>query len=159
MEAAASETLGPGEREAKRPEQTRAAPAEVWTVVAGVLQVCTFSIFFQYDDTIRDLRKENFNLKLRIYFLEERLGTTRMAGNGGGNKEELVQANIDLKVNIESLKYDIKEKTELLAAGKTGGGAAGPAVHKGGAAERRSHQKRARSARASAGGRSVGQQS
>ena len=37
-----------------------------------------------------------------------------MAGNGG-NKEELVQANIDLKVNIESLKYDIKEKTELLA--------------------------------------------
>ena len=28
----------------------------------------------EVDDTVRDLRKENFNLKLRIYFLEERLG-------------------------------------------------------------------------------------
>ena len=25
----------------------------------------------EYDETMRDLRKENFNLKLRIYFLEE----------------------------------------------------------------------------------------
>ena len=28
----------------------------------------------EVDDTVRELRKENFNLKLRIYFLEERLG-------------------------------------------------------------------------------------
>ena len=68
----------------------------------------------EYDETMRDLRKENFNLKLRIYFLEERLGTSRVAAVAG-SKEELVQANIDLKVNIESLKYDNKEKTELLA--------------------------------------------
>ena len=37
-----------------------------------------FFLFFsgvrEVDDTVRDLRKENFNLKLRIYFLEERLG-------------------------------------------------------------------------------------
>ena len=28
----------------------------------------------EYDEGLRDLKKENFNLKLRIYFLEERLG-------------------------------------------------------------------------------------
>ena len=54
----------------------------------------------EYEDTLRDLKKENFNLKLRIYFLEERLG-----GGGGlvrmsaaGSKEDLLQSNIDLKV-------------------------------------------------------------
>ena len=33
-----------------------------------------FSGVREVDDTVRELRKENFNLKLRIYFLEERLG-------------------------------------------------------------------------------------
>ena len=55
LEAAASETLGPGEREAKRPEQTRAAPAEVWTVVAGVLQVCAFYIFLATSSRVLDM--------------------------------------------------------------------------------------------------------
>ena len=32
-----------------------------------------------------------------------------------GSKEELVQSNIELKVKCESLKYDVREKTELLA--------------------------------------------
>ena len=49
------------------------------------------------DETMRDLRKENFNLKLRIYFLEERLGTARLVA-AAGSKEELVQNNIELKV-------------------------------------------------------------
>ena len=54
MEAAASETLGPGEREAKPPEQTRAAPVEVWTVVAAVLQVCAFFIFLATSSRVLD---------------------------------------------------------------------------------------------------------
>lgn len=29
----------------------------------------------QYEDQLNSLRKENFHLKLRIYFLEEKLGT------------------------------------------------------------------------------------
>jgi hypothetical protein len=33
----------------------------------------------EFDETVRELRKENFNLKLRIYFLEERLGSSRCA--------------------------------------------------------------------------------
>ena len=41
--------------------------------------------------------------------------TSGGGSKGGSKQEELVQANIDLKVNIESLKYDIKEKTDLLA--------------------------------------------
>ena len=36
----------------------------------------------EYDEGLRDLKKENFNLKLRIYFLEERLG--KVPGGGGG---------------------------------------------------------------------------
>lgn len=74
----------------------------------------------EVDDTIRDLRKENFNLKLRIYFLEERLGSSsRWSTAQSGSREELLQSNLELKVQCESLKYDVKEKTELLAeAGK-----------------------------------------
>ena len=52
----------------------------------------------EFDETVRELRKENFNLKLRIYFLEERLGTSRLAAAAAGSKEELVQSNYELKV-------------------------------------------------------------
>jgi hypothetical protein len=52
----------------------------------------------EFDETVRELRKENFNLKLRIYFLEERLGTSRLAAASAGSKEELIQNNYDLKV-------------------------------------------------------------
>ena len=38
----------------------------------------------EYDEGLRDLKKENFNLKLRIYFLEERLG--KVPGGGGGDR-------------------------------------------------------------------------
>ena len=57
----------------------------------------SFLTMREYDETMRDLRKENFNLKLRIYFLEERLGTARLVA-AAGSKEELVQNNIELKV-------------------------------------------------------------
>jgi hypothetical protein len=52
----------------------------------------------EFDETVRELRKENFNLKLRIYFLEERLGTSRLAAASAGSKEELIQNNYELKV-------------------------------------------------------------
>ena len=59
----------------------------------------SFLTMRECDETMRDLRKENFNLKLRIYFLEERLGTARIVALAG-SKEELVQNNIELKVRI-----------------------------------------------------------
>lgn len=42
------------------------------------------------------LRKENFNLKLRIYFLEERMGHM----NATDDKEDLAKKNIELRVKF-----------------------------------------------------------
>jgi hypothetical protein len=48
----------------------------------------------EYEDQLSQLKKENFNLKLRIYFLEERMGHI----NGADDKEDPVKKNIELKV-------------------------------------------------------------
>uniref|UniRef100_A0A8B9ZK97 CDK5 regulatory subunit-associated protein 2 n=1 Tax=Anas platyrhynchos TaxID=8839 RepID=A0A8B9ZK97_ANAPL len=58
---------------------------------------------------ISDLKKENFNLKLRIYFLE-----MRMQQKFDGPTEEIYKINIELKVEIESLKRDLQEREKLL---------------------------------------------
>ncbi|NWX52983.1 CK5P2 protein, partial [Steatornis caripensis] len=58
---------------------------------------------------ITDLKKENFNLKLRIYFLEE-----RMQQKFDGPTEKIYKINIELKVEIESLKRDLQEREKLL---------------------------------------------
>ncbi|XP_059092691.1 golgin subfamily A member 4-like isoform X4 [Tigriopus californicus] len=76
----------------------------------------------EYDDGMRELKKENFNLKLRIYFLEERLGGGKVSSKESNGKqrppaskqEDIAQSNMDLKIQVESLKYDLREKTELL---------------------------------------------
>lgn len=82
----------------------------------------------EYEEQMSALRKENFNLKLRIYFLEENAG---IGGNtsGGGTlagssaatppdgsvaPESLFKQNIDLKVEVESLRKDLQEKQDLL---------------------------------------------
>ncbi|XP_009984996.1 PREDICTED: CDK5 regulatory subunit-associated protein 2 [Tauraco erythrolophus] len=62
-----------------------------------------------YENQITDLKKENFNLKLRIYFLEE-----RMQQKFDGPTEEIYKINIELKVEIESLKRDLQEREKLL---------------------------------------------
>uniref|UniRef100_A0A8C0IX17 CDK5 regulatory subunit-associated protein 2 n=1 Tax=Chelonoidis abingdonii TaxID=106734 RepID=A0A8C0IX17_CHEAB len=58
---------------------------------------------------ITDLKKENFNLKLRIYFLEE-----RMQQKFDGPIEDIYKINIELKVEVESLKRDLQEREKLL---------------------------------------------
>ena len=65
------------------------------------------------DDTIRDLRKENFNLKLRIYFLDERLGSKSVSSLT--DQDQVLNSNMELKIQCESLKNDMKEKTQLLS--------------------------------------------
>ncbi|KAM6297144.1 CDK5 regulatory subunit-associated protein 2 [Aegotheles albertisi] len=62
-----------------------------------------------YENQITDLKKENFNLKLRIYFLEE-----RMQQKFDGPTEEIYKINIELKVEIESLKRDLQKREKLL---------------------------------------------
>ncbi|XP_043914752.1 myomegalin-like isoform X2 [Protopterus annectens] len=62
-----------------------------------------------YENQITDLKKENFNLKLRIYFLEERIQQ-----QFDNSCEEIYRTNIELKVELESLKQDLHEKQKLL---------------------------------------------
>jgi len=62
-----------------------------------------------YDESFKEMKKENFNLKLRIFFLEERMGLGKKSST-----EELAAANLDLKVQLESCKQDLVEKAGLV---------------------------------------------
>ena len=48
----------------------------------------------ELEEQLEELRKENFNLKLKIYFLEERFGRLY----GVGEKSDLAKNNIELQV-------------------------------------------------------------
>ncbi|XP_032082720.1 myomegalin-like [Thamnophis elegans] len=58
---------------------------------------------------LNDLKKENFSLKLRIYFLEERIQQKYE-----DNREDVYRQNIELKVEVESLKQELQEKQQSL---------------------------------------------
>lgn len=74
-----------------------------------------------YDEQLNTLRRENFNLKLRIYFLESNgtpgvVGGAAGSGGGGGSgpgqsgagdaaKEALYKQNVDLKVCFREHGY------------------------------------------------------
>lgn len=62
-----------------------------------------------FENQITELKKENFNLKLRIYFLEE-----RMQQEFTGPVEHIYKTNIELKVEVESLKQELQERDRLL---------------------------------------------
>ncbi|XP_006917149.1 CDK5 regulatory subunit-associated protein 2 isoform X7 [Pteropus alecto] len=62
-----------------------------------------------FENQITELKKENFNLKLRIYFLEE-----RMQQEFDGPTEHIYKTNIELKVEVESLKRELQERERLL---------------------------------------------
>ncbi|XP_013203669.1 CDK5 regulatory subunit-associated protein 2-like [Microtus ochrogaster] len=64
---------------------------------------------FPLEQQITELKKENFNLKLRIYFLEE-----RMQQEFAGPTEHIYKTNIELKVEVESLKQKLQERDQLL---------------------------------------------
>ncbi|XP_060269595.1 myomegalin isoform X49 [Ovis aries] len=58
---------------------------------------------------LNDLKKENFSLKLRIYFLEERMQQKYEA-----SREDIYKRNIELKVEVESLKRELQDKRQHL---------------------------------------------
>ncbi|XP_076836764.1 CDK5 regulatory subunit-associated protein 2 isoform X2 [Brachyhypopomus gauderio] len=64
-----------------------------------------------YENQITALKKENFNLKLRIYFLEE-----RVQRNCDDSTEDIYKTNIELKVEVESMKRELSEKQDLLVS-------------------------------------------
>uniref|UniRef100_A0A8C7QL40 Centrosomin N-terminal motif 1 domain-containing protein n=1 Tax=Oncorhynchus mykiss TaxID=8022 RepID=A0A8C7QL40_ONCMY len=57
---------------------------------------------------LNDLKKENFSLKLRIYFLEERIQQ-----KFEDSSDHVYRTNIELKVEVESLKQEVQEKQDL----------------------------------------------
>ncbi|XP_046800968.1 myomegalin isoform X2 [Gallus gallus] len=62
-----------------------------------------------FEKHLNDLKKENFSLKLRIYFLEE-----RVQQKGEGSRDDVYRRNIELKVEVESLKRELQEKQQAL---------------------------------------------
>lgn len=71
----------------------------------------------EYDEKLNALQKENFNLKLRLFFLEENSPATGGNGNGAtknAEEESLFKQNIDLKVENEELRKELQSKQELL---------------------------------------------
>ncbi|KAM3825451.1 LOW QUALITY PROTEIN: CDK5 regulatory subunit-associated protein 2 [Vipera latastei] len=62
-----------------------------------------------FENQITELRKENFNLKLRIYFLEDRIQQ-----KFEGPHDDVYRINIELKVELESVKRELQERERLL---------------------------------------------
>ncbi|XP_036090889.1 myomegalin isoform X4 [Rousettus aegyptiacus] len=62
-----------------------------------------------FEKHLNDLKKENFSLKLRIYFLEERMQQKYEA-----SREDIYKRNIELKVEVESLKRELQDKKQCL---------------------------------------------
>ncbi|CAG5116709.1 unnamed protein product, partial [Candidula unifasciata] len=62
----------------------------------------------EYDQLISDLKKENFSLKLRIYYMEERLQQTF------GDGHDVLKMNVQLQTEIDSLKQELIDKQVLI---------------------------------------------
>ncbi|KAG5276264.1 hypothetical protein AALO_G00129910 [Alosa alosa] len=69
----------------------------------------------EFEQHLTDLKKENFSLKLRIYFLEERF-QQRFEDS---SSEDVHRRNIELKVEVESLKRELQEKQQQLDEAQT----------------------------------------
>ncbi|KAK4299923.1 hypothetical protein Pmani_027845 [Petrolisthes manimaculis] len=64
----------------------------------------------EYEEQLAALKKENFALKLRIYFLEESVDKKGQKED----KEQLYRTNIELKVETEALKQEVYDKQQLV---------------------------------------------
>lgn len=82
----------------------------------------------EFEEQMANLRKENFNLKLRLYFMEESIQgfsnrQQQMGGGGQGiglsnnsidGQESIMKQLIDCKVEMEMLHKELEEKQEIL---------------------------------------------
>ncbi|XP_029157354.1 centrosomin isoform X2 [Nylanderia fulva] len=65
----------------------------------------------EYEDELSSLKKENFQLKLRIYFLEEK----NPARSGiSSSDEDIIKTNVELKDELEKLRKEVMEKQGFL---------------------------------------------
>uniref|UniRef100_A0A0N8E3C9 Golgin subfamily A member n=1 Tax=Daphnia magna TaxID=35525 RepID=A0A0N8E3C9_9CRUS len=65
----------------------------------------------EYEEQLQQLQHENFNLKLRVFLLEERVGKAL----GRTDAADIIKNNIELKVENETLKKSLAEKCQLLS--------------------------------------------
>lgn len=63
----------------------------------------------EYEEQLQQLQHENFNLKLRVFLLEERVGKAL-----GRDAADIIKNNIELKVENETLKKSLTDKCQLL---------------------------------------------
>ncbi|XP_035218874.1 CDK5 regulatory subunit-associated protein 2-like isoform X2 [Stegodyphus dumicola] len=71
----------------------------------------------EYEQTIDELKKENFELKLRIYLIEEDVAKHYRRINAPDSDDKNasnVHVAVDLKVETESLRNELNEKNKLL---------------------------------------------
>ncbi|XP_058984766.1 centrosomin isoform X2 [Musca domestica] len=68
----------------------------------------------EFEEQMATLRKENFNLKLRLYFIEESIPGYQQASNSSEGQETLMKQLIDVRVEMEILRKEIQEKQDLL---------------------------------------------
>lgn len=64
----------------------------------------------EYEEQLQQLQHENFNLKLRVFLLEERVGKAL----GRSDAADIIKNNIELKVENETLKKSLTDKCQLL---------------------------------------------
>uniref|UniRef100_A0A1B0FPN1 Centrosomin N-terminal motif 1 domain-containing protein n=1 Tax=Glossina morsitans morsitans TaxID=37546 RepID=A0A1B0FPN1_GLOMM len=67
----------------------------------------------EFEEQMANLRKENFNLKLRLYFIEESTPGYQQVNTPEG-QETLMKQLIDAKVEMEILRKEVQEKQEIL---------------------------------------------
>eukprot|EP00092_Neocalanus_flemingeri_P019937 GFUD01021595.1.p1 GENE.GFUD01021595.1~~GFUD01021595.1.p1 ORF type:complete len:424 (-),score=104.66 GFUD01021595.1:36-1238(-) len=63
-----------------------------------------------YFEDLKEIKKENFDLKLKVFFLEERLGV----GIGGESMKKLSENNIELKIKLRQCREDVENKSSLI---------------------------------------------
>lgn len=66
----------------------------------------------EYEEQIYTLKMENFNLKLRIFYLEE--NNPFGLNNSDDANESFFKENVNLKVESEMLRQELHEKQHLL---------------------------------------------
>ncbi|CAL1270530.1 unnamed protein product [Larinioides sclopetarius] len=70
----------------------------------------------EYEQLIEELKKENFDLKLRLFLLEDPKYNNNPRNRGCNNEEQdnSVQVIVELKVEVESLQSELDSKSQLL---------------------------------------------
>ncbi|GFR08302.1 cnn_1N domain-containing protein [Trichonephila clavata] len=70
----------------------------------------------EYEQTIEELKKENFDLKLRLFLLEDTKNKNYLRNKGSNNEDQdnTVQVIVELKLETEALRTELTTNKQLL---------------------------------------------